>query len=130
MPAWKRALLLPWALLPALLMWPVCPTIPWLLGMLRLKRKHPYTGSLCFEPQKLHWKRWGAYWEDWPAHTMPLFVVDSVGDAETVAHEQVHIWQRYRLGPLFDPLWLYWTKKHGYDDNPLEREARERSENP
>ena len=58
------------------------------------------------------WHR--AYYWPWPA------------DPGLVAHEQVHLDQLARLGPVrFVALYLWLLIRHGYEAHPMEREARE-----
>jgi len=43
---------------------------------------------------------------------------------QTRSHELVHAEQIKKLGVLkFYALWIYYTARHGYQNNPLEREA-------
>ena len=58
------------------------------------------------------WRR--AYYWPWPA------------DRGLVAHEQVHLDQLARLGPVrFVARYLWLLLRHGYEAHPMEREARE-----
>ena len=60
------------------------------------------------------WRR--AYYWPWPP-------ADGL-----VAHEQVHLDQLARLGPVrFVALYLWLLARHGYEAHPMEIEARERS---
>lgn len=60
---------------------------------------------------------WGrAYYWPWPA------------DPGLIAHEQVHLDQLARLGPLrFVARYLWLLLRHGYERHPMEVEARETS---
>jgi hypothetical protein len=60
---------------------------------------------------------WGAaYYLDWPAP-------DGL-----VAHEAVHLEQVQRHGPLgFPARYLWGLVRHGYENHPMEIEARQRS---
>ena len=45
-----------------------------------------------------------------------------------IRHEMVHIEQIEREGPwLFSIKYLYWLARHGYRNNPYEREAYEKA---
>lgn len=44
--------------------------------------------------------------------------------AELLDHEELHVRQAERLGPLLVPIYLWLNAIHGYRDNPLERAAR------
>lgn len=57
-------------------------------------------------------------------------VVVSVGRRPSAAlldHEAAHVRQGERLGPLVLPLYVWFSARHGYRDNPLERNARRRA---
>jgi hypothetical protein len=53
-------------------------------------------------------------------------------DAQKLKHEVAHVYQNYRFGMFFYPLyilmtvylWLFKKNKHSYLDNPFERQAR------
>jgi len=66
------------------------------------------------------------------AITMPWKTIhmlsDRLQDEKLVAHEMVHIEQIEREGALIFTLkYLWYNIKYGYDNNPYEIEAREKS---
>ena len=66
------------------------------------------------------------------AITMPwstVYVVPSrLSDIGLLAHEQAHVDQIQELGAIkFTVLYLWYNLRHGYENNPLELDARKRS---
>lgn len=71
-----------------------------------------YLRATGFRAITLFWGR--AYYWPWPA------------DSGLIAHEQVHLDQLARLGPVrFVARYLWLLIRYGYDQHPMEREARE-----
>jgi hypothetical protein len=65
----------------------------------------------------------------WKGFATPFFIVVKEREPRLIRHERIHVmqwWQHWIIG--FVILYLYYTLKFGYWDNPLEVEARELSE--
>lgn len=71
-----------------------------------------YLRATGFQAITMPWGR--AYYSPWPA------------DPGLIAHEQAHLDQLARLGPVrFVARYLWLLARHGYEAHPMEREARE-----
>jgi len=53
-----------------------------------------------------------------------IFFADATLSGVTLRHERCHVAQWERLGWRFLPLYLWYTLRYGYRQNPLEVEAR------
>lgn len=74
------------------------------------------------------WRRWVLSCLGAAALTMPwrrvYVLAEWVGHDGLIAHEQVHLEQINRDGPIkFTLLYLWWLARYGYERNPYEIEA-------
>ena len=64
--------------------------------------------------------------DGWAGFALPFCVVVKEREEKLIKHEMKHVEQWWRYGVVGFPfIYLYYLKKYGYMDHPLEIEARE-----
>ena len=119
-----RALLAPWALVPAVLIWTFYMMPMWLLGWIR------FTGSPRFLVAHFVLSHNAPYWylqiwEGWGGCSFPFTILTGDDPPEyIIRHELRHSDQWLFLGVCFPFVYVVFLAFFGYRNNPLEVDAR------
>lgn len=104
----------------------------WLLPMWALRQLRPRrwrAGAWEWEVQPGSW--FALRYAGWAATTLGWAIFFSEGEADdprVETHERRHVWQSLLLGPLYLPVYgLLWLL-YGYEQHPMERDARAHEE--
>ncbi|MEL6338669.1 MAG: hypothetical protein AAFP04_15695 [Myxococcota bacterium] len=94
----------------------------WGLGWLRYRR---WVATGVAEFEVIARDNWFARaWSGWSGFGGPGFILVKHQDPVLVAHEVRHVRQWFVLGPLFPIVYLMLLAGFGYQDHPLEHDAR------
>ena len=93
------------------------------LGLLR--RDPDWSGVAVFEVVPGRSRIWDHLWRPWAGHGLPgAMVLYPCSGGWAFWHEQRHVMQWEALGILFPVVYVLFLARFGYEDSPLEEDAR------